>query len=310
MQAEGVIFLVFNLIMSFPAIFLYIFIAVSTVLSCRAGRFLRPQHCLLFVLGLFNAIFKSFQLLFDEASEVWEDFFSQVNTCYVHGFSVYVSCIFFSTCLTSWICIFYCINIVSFQHRLVMALKTKLQTLLPWVICGTFGVSIIFLALEISVLWLSLPSDSSEFCFRMNDTYRGKARDISMGFNFIVLLPLTLILVSLGYTFSSLLVHIQRVQSSSDLHNSHLRAHLHAAKIMIVLLVLNVLFSMSYQTLMLNLFPEISPWVWTCNVIYTCFWPLQACVFIIGDKTLRACFMRYLYRSVCKDQRRRTHEDT
>ncbi|XP_075687757.1 taste receptor type 2 member 16-like [Rhinoderma darwinii] len=297
MEAERIGFLTFNIVTSCSGIFSYMFIAVSTVKNWKQEHFLRPQFSILFSLSLSSTILKIFQLLLDITTYNLHIWYSEYNLCFFYIDSVYNISVFFSTCLTSWLCSFYCINVVSFQHRLVMYLKTRLPTLIPWLIVGTLVISIIFGGLQIGVTLMSLPrdmSDSTKICFTLNETYKGNIYFIMNEFTIIIVLPFTLILVSLGYTFISLLVHVQRVQSSSNFSNPHVKAHVHAAKIMVLLFILNVLFYMSNQTLNVTLFSNPSPWLYLCAAMFLLFSPLQACILIIGNQTLRVACVRRL----------------
>ncbi|XP_071977788.1 taste receptor type 2 member 41-like [Engystomops pustulosus] len=271
------------------------FNAFIAVVSCRTwlrDGLHHPQGLLLFSIGLSSAIFESYQILISVSAVIWKFSFSSLNFCTIFSLCIFTFCIFFSLCQISWLCSFYCIKLVSFQHWIIQVLKSRLPSILPWIMACTLVTSSLVLIVLSGVIYTSVPvdnTDHSSFCRTINDTYIVQITAIVNGFNIIMALPFSLILVSLSCTVSTLVRHIRRLQGTFSLEKSHLEAHIAAVKTMILLLMLNMSFYGSKLLVDWVVLPL--PLNFISNVIYFSFWPLQALTLIFRTKKLHRSFI-------------------
>ncbi|XP_071977792.1 taste receptor type 2 member 4-like [Engystomops pustulosus] len=232
--------------------YLYAFIAVVSYRTWLSDGSQHPQGLLLFSIGLSNAIFEGYQLIIQLLSDIGPEGLFDLNICTVFMYCLSPFCIFFSLCQISLLCSFYCIKLISFQHRIIQVLKSRLPSSLPWIISGAVVMSIMVLVLLFGVILVSLPPDDDNSTFCRSFDYSSSFQLIFMinGFDYFDSLPFCLILVSLSCTTFSLIQHVRRTIS---LDRSHLEAHIDAAKTMILLLTLNTSFYVSSLLLQLAL---------------------------------------------------------
>ncbi|XP_071977772.1 taste receptor type 2 member 4-like [Engystomops pustulosus] len=283
------VLIAFNIIGSCSGMFLNMVIAVLSFRTSSKDAFWSPRDLLLFSIGLSSAVFGGFQFFTNMTSYIWIEVFMTFNVCINFVNVVFILTIFSSTCLTSLLCSFYCIKLVTFQHWFFTQLRSVFPSLLPWMIAGTFVISAVLLVALVGVISLTAPlldDGTMSNCPSINETYEEEVQAVMIGLNCMIALPFLLIVVSLGVTFASLVLHVWKLQNSSSLDKSHIVAHIEAAKTMVLLLVLNVLFYLSNLLLNWNLVPRYSTLQTLCIMIYFFFWPLQALILILRTKKL------------------------
>ncbi|XP_069841122.1 taste receptor type 2 member 41-like [Dendropsophus ebraccatus] len=243
METGYLLFFLVNVIVSCFGINLNLFISVVSYKTWLSHGLHQPQGLLLFCIGLSSAILEGYQHCFAIVSCMWPAGFSSLNVCTVFLHCVFTFCIFFTTCQISWLCSFYCIKLVSFQNRFIVVLKSRLPSILPWIIAGTVVVSAMVMFLMFAILYISAPieniTNSTYYCRRINETYTDYLLFFTERYNIVTSLPFSLTLVSLSCTVWTLIRHIRRVRGTLSLDRSHLEAHIDAIKTMILLLVLN-----------------------------------------------------------------------
>ncbi|KAM3916061.1 taste receptor type 2 member 134-like [Leptodactylus fuscus] len=299
METESIASLLLSIITSSSAIYLHVFISVVSYRTWLTDGFRHPQGLLFFCLGLSSTIFEGYQLSIDISLYFWPPHFSVFNVCTIYILYLFTFCIFFNMCQTSWLCSFYCISLVSGQHWIIRFLKSRLSSMVPWIVAGTLVMSGIVLISLLAVIFITVPVEDTDnttfYCRKFNETYIGHLLVIKNGFNILMALPFCLILVSLSCTVSTLVRHMWRVRRTLSMDRSHLEAHIQAAKTMILLLALNTSFYLvkllEDWTLLLhwNLLPF--PGNWLCQAVHYFFWPLQALTLIFRNKKLYRNFL-------------------
>ncbi|XP_071977807.1 taste receptor type 2 member 41-like [Engystomops pustulosus] len=274
--------------------YLYVFIAVVSYRTWLSDGSHHPQGLLLFSIGLSNAIFEGYHLIYDMLLDIEPGDLSDFNVCTVFMFCLSLSCIFFGVCQISMLCSFYCIKLISSQHWIIQVLKSRLPSTLPWIISGAVVMSIVVLVVSFGLIfiWVPVDDDNSTFCKAILDNSDFIAITLTLtSINYLVALPFCLILVSLSCTTFSLIQHVRRTIS---LDRSHLEAHIDAAKTMILLLTLNTSFYVSKLVKELGVLSY--PLDLICEVLYYLFWPLQALTLIFRTKKLHRSFIWCLHR--------------
>ncbi|XP_077305987.1 taste receptor type 2 member 143-like [Lithobates pipiens] len=300
MQATGIVILFFVMLSSCSGIFLNVLVASSSFRAWRREKFQTSQDLIVFFMGSSCTVFSGFQFFIDISSFFWNSTFQSPNLCVIAINSMYSFIVLLSMSMTAWLCVFYCVKIVSFHHQLLIAMKTRFLVNLPCLIAGTFVISSLVVILPICVVFSSIPIENADnstiYCHKVNDTLVDNVLFIMGKTSFIIVAPFLLILLSLGSTVTSLVRHVRRIQLSSILHNSNVQAHVKAAKIMTLLLVLNVSFYLStailnWKLVIGNEFVNLM-----LVIIYYIVWPLQALTLLFRNPNFSpvafVCFCR------------------
>ncbi|XP_040211671.1 taste receptor type 2 member 134-like [Rana temporaria] len=297
----GLVF--FVILSSCSGMFLNVLVASSSFGAWRKDKFQTSQDLIVFFMGSSCAVFSGFQFLIDMSSYFWVSPFQGPNLCLIAINSIYNFIVFFSISMTAWLCVFYCVKIVSLNHHFLIAMKSGFLANLPRLIAGTFFISSVLLIVPICVAFTSIPVESADnstiYCQKVNHTLMDNVFFITGKSTLIVVVPFLLIMLSLGTTVTSLVRHVRRIQISSVLHNSNVQAHVKAAKIMTLLLILNVSFYLSsvilnWKVVIGNHFVNL---ILVNVIIYYIFWPLQALTLLFRNPNSSpvafVCFCRW-----------------
>ncbi|XP_040211601.1 taste receptor type 2 member 40-like [Rana temporaria] len=211
--------------------------------SRKNGSSFHPTNLIFSIMGLVN-IFLQFVLTAQNIIYTfWPCWFFMRELSL--SLSVLTQCMAYcSFWLTGWLCAYYCVNIVNLGHPLIARLQRLLSSFLPHVlvmsIIGPFllGVLSIWMAAVVEVK----PSSNHTGCivgetFNLNAAYRAITTFLGC------CLPFFLALISTGITISSLIRHINKTKNNvSGYTPSSLQSLIHAAKTMVLFLVLSVIF--------------------------------------------------------------------
>ncbi|XP_075421239.1 taste receptor type 2 member 40-like [Ascaphus truei] len=195
--------------------------------------------------------------------------------------------------LTAWLCVYYCIKISNFMHRLFLRVKlwvsSVLQKLLLMSAVGSFIISV-------PSLWTCHQIDCQENnthsltanCSAVSETPAFNLSDIVIVTVLGCCLPFLLSLISIGLTLTSLWGHVWRMkQKTSDFSIPRLQVHSRAARTMILLVVLSM--SLCITELYLFFFPygveDFSTII--CRFFSLCYPTAQAFLLIQGNTKLR-----------------------
>ncbi|XP_075421248.1 taste receptor type 2 member 7-like [Ascaphus truei] len=201
--------------------------------------------------------------------------------------------------LTAWLCVYYCIKISNFMHRLFFRVKlwvsSVLQKLLLMSAVGSFIISV-------PSLWICSQKDSQENstyslianCSVVSETPAFYISNIIISPMIAIAavlgscLPFLLSLISIGLTLTSLLGHVWRMKKkTSDFSIPRLQVHSRAARTMILLVVL----SMSLCITQIYFFiPHDDPkniFMTICWFFSLCYPTAQAFLLIQGNTKLR-----------------------
>ncbi|KAG8546010.1 hypothetical protein GDO81_019915, partial [Engystomops pustulosus] len=263
-------------------------------MSCRAWRRGQPgpADTILFSLGLCNVLMQSllicsivmyffcFQIL------ISDDFYRLYS-------GVYIPLCLSSSWMTSWLCIFYCIKITTFQFRFLVWLKSWFSDVLPGLIFMSIVVSFVLIYPITTVL-------STGKCSANNTVERSVEflpLVVPRRFLPIILvwccIPCLLIFMSLTMTIASLVLHVLRIKGSPSFSDSQITAHVSSMKTMASLLVLYIIFYLSQVILLLNMFPFTSGWFWLFLLLHYSFCTLQGIILTLGNPKLHNALLHF-----------------
>ncbi|XP_075421247.1 taste receptor type 2 member 40-like [Ascaphus truei] len=198
--------------------------------------------------------------------------------------------------LTGWLCVYYCIKIANFMHRLFFRVKlwisSVLQKLLLMSAVGSFIISV-------PSMWTCGQIDAQENSnYSLTANYSAVSETSALCISNIVImavlgccLPILLSLISIGLTLTSLLGHVWRMkQKTSDFSIPRLQVHSRAARTMILLVVLSM--SLCITELCLLSLPNRPENIFRNICLYSllCYPTAQAIILIHGNSKLwRVC---------------------
>ncbi|KAM4632400.1 taste receptor type 2 member 9-like [Discoglossus pictus] len=204
--------------------------------------------------------------------------------------------------LTALLSSFYCVTIVRYSNKVISSLKMKLSGVVPKLLLVTVLGSF---AISVPSIWYFHYEVRVTLSENMTSNYTGNVNVlIQPDLNFFYamfystigcFLPLVITLTSIGFTLASLLGHVWRVKlKTSSSGAPQLAAHYRACRTMILLLTLDVMFSVS-EILATSAFMSLTN-VWTYIAWYTSFlYPtIQAAILISGNSKMKIALCRLL----------------
>ncbi|KAM4632107.1 taste receptor type 2 member 4-like [Discoglossus pictus] len=287
MQSEAIAILTIASTALMSGVPLNVFIMAVSFRAWVKGGQQSSANLLLLVLGPFNITTLILQC-FGNIIQCFVDVFSSFNIYFI--FAVCCSTFLSSSWITAWLSTFYCIKIVTFQHRLITYLKLRFSILLPWLLSGSIilSFSLMTLLLVITILhvpFINLDNNTNDSSYGQLSGYRN-IRPFIYGWVAASCVPLLLSVISLGLTITSLILHVLRLhRGSSNISFSQVKAHVHAAITMTLLLILQIIYFLVLTSDTLFLSCNIA-WFWFCNIIYCYFGTVQALILILGNKKL------------------------
>ncbi|KAM4608095.1 taste receptor type 2 member 41-like [Discoglossus pictus] len=259
-------------------------IAVSFRAWVKGGQ-QSSADLILLALGSFNITTLSLQC-FGNIIQFFVDVFSSYSFYFIYA--VFCSTFLSSSWIIAWLCTFYCIKIVTFQHRLITYLKLRFSILLPWLLSGSIILSFSLMTLLLVITILYVPSDNLDN--NTNNSSHGQLsgyRNIRLfiyGLDAAACVPLLLTVISLGLTITSLILHVLRLRrGSSNISFAQLKAHVHAAITMTLLLILEIIYFLVLMSNSLCLSSTVA-WNWVSYAIYCYSFTLQALILIFRNR--------------------------
>ncbi|XP_053550811.1 taste receptor type 2 member 41-like [Bombina bombina] len=260
------------------------FILAISLKELRKRQYQSPVDLILFALGLFNIIMQSAQLL----TSITYYLFTDIYMSYSFNFmdSIFAGTTLSVSWITAWLCTYYCIKILHFQHHLLLYLKWTFPNLLLKLLVGSIvlSYSLVSLMLGFIVRYVTANQQANSTTIHPEELLRAQKKILYIyGLNFAICWPLLLILLSLGLTIISLMLHALSGPSV------HLKALCNAAKTMSLLMVLQILYYVSQLCLTLNVGYE-TIFFWIFLLILYFFYPLQAVTLILGNRKLHSAY--------------------
>ncbi|KAM3916050.1 taste receptor type 2 member 9-like [Leptodactylus fuscus] len=275
------------------------YIIMQNVVDWRQGRRLSLCDQILVLMAVNNICLQCdmnvatfLYIVFPEMVQ-YKDTYSTLSVFLIFQF-------YFSFWVTAGLCIFYCLRIVSFKHRLFVRLKMNISDVisrfLTLAAVGSFGLSALSIW-HVKVGPTSQNVNVSTGIFMNNVTIvfspTYKVLTILVG----CCLPFVLTLLSILLTLSSLISHIWRMRNNkAGVSIPRLDAHIRAARIMVLLTVLYAEFYVSEICLLASTFSLDNFWEFLSLVFVLIYPTAQSSTIILGHSKLRPSCLR---RSCC-----------
>lgn len=193
--------------------------------------------------------------------------------------------IFSSSWLSSWLCLFFFLKIITFQGGCFGWMKTKVELLVPWLIFLSQVISFVSL---LPFFWTTTKVFAGNFTssepivigYQTNSFYNY----ISVVVNCFV--PFLIVTATTGRIIASLSLHAHHMkQNMEDSSGPSLKVHQVAARTMSLLLVIYLIFYV--VELGLGFLSQASQIYWMCFMLILLFPTLQSLVLITGNSKLR-----------------------
>ncbi|XP_077137922.1 taste receptor type 2 member 40-like [Ranitomeya variabilis] len=148
------------------------------------------------------------------------------------------------------LCVFYCVKIVTYNNKLLVFLKTRISTMVPWLMLASLLISLIS---SLPLIWFGYDVNLQNFSNVSTENTMEKKRLVIpnvnnqiMMFSLGSFLPLMILCVALIMLIHFLLIHTRRMRSAgSQNHSPNLKFHFSALKTISFLLLLQIMFLIS-----------------------------------------------------------------
>ncbi|KAM4617721.1 taste receptor type 2 member 40-like [Discoglossus pictus] len=155
----------------------------------------------------------------------------------------------YSSWLTAWLCSFYCVTIVNFQHKVVTSLKMRLSGVVPKLLLVT---ALWSFSIGVPSIWyVQLQHQTTRNLTGACTTNGVLVREFNTLYTIVFttlgcVLPLIITLTTIGFTLASLLGHVRRIRLNDSISSvPQLEAHYRACRTMILLVIHYVIFNMA-----------------------------------------------------------------
>ncbi|XP_073491147.1 taste receptor type 2 member 40-like [Aquarana catesbeiana] len=266
------------------------FIILVNLRDWVKGQILNSSDRLVVSLALSNACF----VFGNAASVVFYIYFTGLvflDYVFYTLYGVMMYTIFSSSWLSSWLCLFFFLKLITFKGGCFGWMKVKVESLVPWLI---FSSQVISFFSSLPFIWTTTKVFSSNFTsldLGANQTLKVigyKINDSYIFFSLIVncFVPFLIVTATTGRIIASLTLHAQHMkQNMEDSRGASLKVHRAAARTMSSLLLIYLIFYV--VEIALGFLPMDSPMYWICYVLILVFPNLQSIILITGNSKLR-----------------------
>ncbi|KAM3916060.1 taste receptor type 2 member 40-like [Leptodactylus fuscus] len=281
-------FLIILMIEIFSGVMTNVFIVVVNLHDWLKGRSFNSSDHLVVSLALSNFCFSCI----NAATIVCSIFFSSiflVDFVFYTLYGIMSYSIFSSSWLSAWLCLFFCVKIISFQHGCMLWLKTNITSVVPWLILLSQVLSIVS---SLPIIWTitKVYATNATDEIGTNGTLTFTGYQMSQTYNMFSLLincfiPFMFVMVTTGRIIVSLCAHARHMKQNMEDHGPSLKAQQGAARTMMSLLILYLIFYV--VELGLGFLSMADPLYWVCFVLIFSFPTLQSGVIISGNAKLK-----------------------
>ncbi|XP_019382263.1 PREDICTED: taste receptor type 2 member 7-like [Gavialis gangeticus] len=205
----------------------------------------------------------------------------------------------------TWLAVFYCVKITSFNQHLFLWLKLRLSGLLPWLILGSLLVS----------LATSLPTVNAIHIDYLNNSINNLSRNITVACiyetntspSFLILTmfghysPFVLFFVPSLLLVTSLLRHTKRMgENMSTSRDTSAEAHIRAIKALLSFIVLYIFYMVAQVVTLSKKFAASSPYLlWFCIMILAGYPLVHSVILILSNPKLKEAALKGLRNARC-----------
>nr|DBA15164.1 TPA: hypothetical protein GDO54_004412 [Pyxicephalus adspersus] len=235
-------------------------------------------------LQIANDIFELIYCLYPDAyHELWVNYLSIALTS-----SLTLSSLWFSTCL----CFYYCIKIVNLNGSLFYKIKAKLHVVIPWLLVFS---TVLSWSVGMPAYWDLYASYSTSILnitgnLTLDETYYpywSRCNCIFYIYIIVASLAFAVIFLALGTIIGSLCRHMSKMNRNNKGHGySRIRTHLSAAKTVTALLVLYLIFYMTFSCLNNPVYDVDDFTIVICLIVISTFPTVNAVILIMGNRKL------------------------
>ncbi|NWI82114.1 T2R40 protein, partial [Dryoscopus gambensis] len=236
-------------------------LAVSS-LSCIGSKTWSPYDMIMISLSSSRTILQCWSTL-DFLMAIFFETSYYIANVFIVSKVIFVFLSYSSIWCSAWLSVFYCIKVASFTQSFFIWMKQGIARLVPWMLLTSWLYSF---AAAIPFAWdvdgvhdnftLPLPMTNSS---AMKTTRKDSLALLLLLFNAAVSLPLILSVVSSILLIRSLWVHSREMQNNaSGFRDPSLEAHMKASKSVCSLLILYVIYFITFIFLLCNFFLHFS----------------------------------------------------
>ncbi|XP_069841121.1 taste receptor type 2 member 40-like [Dendropsophus ebraccatus] len=300
-----------------------VFIVVVNILDWLRGQSLNSSDQLVVSLALSNFCFSCI----NAATIMCFNFFFQivlVDYVFYSLYGILTYSIFSSSWLSAWLCLFFCVKIISFKQGCMAWLKVNIATVVPWLILLSQVFSIVsslpFMWSFTIVYASNTTNESNETSTYLNesngtstsiketngtststDETNGTSTVIGYKINAVYnlssllincFIPFMMVMATTGRIIASLCTHTRHMKQNMEDHGPSLKAHQGAARTMMSLLILYFIFYL--VELGLGFLSMMDPLYWVCFVLICSFPTIQSVIFIAGNAKLKQMWLKIL----------------
>ncbi|XP_056392736.1 taste receptor type 2 member 40-like [Hyla sarda] len=294
-------FLIILMIEIFTGVLTNVFIVVVNVHVWLRGQSLNSSDHLVVSLALSNFCFSCINASTIVCFIYFYDIFLVDYVFYIL-YMIMTYSIFSSSWLSAWLCLFFCVKIITYQQGCMAWLKAKITSVVPWLILSSQVFSI---ASSLPVIWsftkvyasnstdqLETNGTSTVVGYKINQTYNL----FSIFINCFV--PFMVVMATTGRIIASLFSHARHMKQNMEDHGPSLKAHQGAARTMMSLLILYLIFYV--VELGLGFLSMMDPLYWVCFLLIFSFPTLQSVIFIAGNAKLKQTWLKILKSCIKK----------
>ncbi|KAM4023619.1 taste receptor type 2 member 39-like [Anomaloglossus baeobatrachus] len=292
-------FLIVLMIEICTGVFTNVFIVVVNFHDWLRGQGLNSSDHLVVSLALSNFCFSCINAATIVCAILFSSIFL-VDYVFYTLYSIMSYNIFSSSWLSAWLCLFFCVNIISFKHGCMARLKANITTVVPWLI---FFSQVFSIVSSLPLIWtitkVFAPNSTNEtnrtlrvIGYKINDTYNA----FSLLINCFI--PFIFVMVTTGRIIASLCAHARHMKQNMDDRGPSLKVHQGAARTMMSLLILYLIFYV--VEIGLGFLSMMDPLYWVCFLLIFSFPTLQSIIIMNGNSKLKQTFQKLL--KICRKE--------
>ncbi|KAG8433584.1 hypothetical protein GDO86_017772 [Hymenochirus boettgeri] len=220
---------------------------------------------------------------------IYEDFYTH---CIILAFTMYA--IVSSSWLTACLCVFYFIKIKTFSSGLLVRIKMKISTIIPWFLLFSEVISLGFTFLtRLPSVLIQRPLFNTSFVYSANTTSSASGMNFSfMSIVFFsVCIPFITMIGTTMSTVRSLYLHSRRMEKNVGTSNN-LVAHRSAVWMMTHLLLLYIILYGTMFVWVFNVSDQANVWYWLCIILQFSYTPVQSVLLILGSPKLKESLLQ------------------
>ncbi|XP_069057759.1 taste receptor type 2 member 9-like [Pleurodeles waltl] len=271
------------------------FIVAVNLLDWARGRSLNTCDFILIALGISGACSQCLQVAELYISNLLVNAYESG-----HSYKVLFQFLMWNSSCNLWVtaslCIFYCIKIVDFNHRMFIWLKLRISKVVHWLLLGSVVGPLVFTAPMYWYVYITFNPNSTTVMTSIS-TVSGASLNIQSSYSFVVdalcfCLPLLLGIFSIALILTSLYRHTRRMKENALSFSAPRRgAHIGAARNVGSLLLLNIVLLLTVPLKVIPPSSLLNAVLWT---IIASSVPAESVIVILGNTKLKQALYKVL----------------